>query len=227
MQKQNQRGFILPAIIIIIAVTVLGSAGYLAYKQYSKPQTPNFNDQSNLNVQNLNPQTADWKTYTNTEYGFEIKFPDDIMISYNNDDRNFWNKISVKNPVKISGNNSGIDILIGTSKESIDNCLKFNFYEVLENMTDTKEINGIDFYTKSQGDAAMGGERGIITQYSIVRNNTCYTLQTQSRWRYIEFVHGATDGKTPTQEEIDNQNREIQNQTDFLHSIISTFKFTK
>jgi len=28
-----------------------------------------------VNVQNSNTQTADWKTYTNAEYGFEFKYP--------------------------------------------------------------------------------------------------------------------------------------------------------
>lgn len=54
----------LAGIIIIVAVAVIAFGGVFAYQYFTKFQTPN----SNI-------QTAGWKTYTNTEYGFEMKYP--------------------------------------------------------------------------------------------------------------------------------------------------------
>jgi len=59
MQKNN---IIFTIILAIIVVVVILAAGYfLYYKSPSRVQAPT---------------TADWHTYRNTEYGFEITFPD-------------------------------------------------------------------------------------------------------------------------------------------------------
>lgn len=160
-------------------------------------------------------QISEWKTYKNSEYGFEIKYPKDA--SFSGSDKDFT--------IAAGENGAKVNILIKTDQDSIKNCLKFDFYQLSENMTDKKQINGIDFYTKSQDDAAMGGQRGVISQYSLIHNNVCYAIKAETHWQDITFIHGATDGKDPTQEEIDNQNQAIQKQNDFIDSIISTFKF--
>src|SRR3989344_289141 len=72
--------------IIVLAAVILGGA----FLWMQKSQTPIANVQSNPNVstsakaladkQNSNTETADWKTYTNSEYGFELKYPNDVTI---------------------------------------------------------------------------------------------------------------------------------------------------
>lgn len=75
MQKQKEifslreiwlRQTTLIGIIIIVAVAVVLFGGLLAYQYFTNP---------NLKIQNPTTQTADWKTYTNTQYGFELKYP--------------------------------------------------------------------------------------------------------------------------------------------------------
>lgn len=68
---QNQKGFILPIIIAVVIIAILGAGGYFAYRQYflSKPAETG--------------PTAGWKTYTNTEYGFEFQYPKNWNLTLN------------------------------------------------------------------------------------------------------------------------------------------------
>src|SRR3989344_379399 len=81
-------------IIIIVAVAIIAFGGVFGYQYLIKPnnQSQNQNQQpvtSNQPVDNAQSvdQTAEWKTYTNNEHGFEIKYPmkniftSDIAIS--------------------------------------------------------------------------------------------------------------------------------------------------
>src|SRR5680860_134351 len=61
--KTSPKGFISPLLLALIAVLILGGGAYV-YMQ-NKPDS-----------QFATTQTSDWKTYTNTQYGFEFKYPD-------------------------------------------------------------------------------------------------------------------------------------------------------
>lgn len=54
-------------IVVIITIAVVTVGGAFLYLQKSKTQT--------TNAQNSNIQIADWKTYSNTTYGYEFKYP--------------------------------------------------------------------------------------------------------------------------------------------------------
>ena len=76
MQKQK-RISTLSGIIIILAVAVILFGGVFAWQYYS---TKNPNIPAFAKSYGVAKQTAGWKTYTNSEYGFEIKYPDDFVI---------------------------------------------------------------------------------------------------------------------------------------------------
>jgi len=59
MKKQT----LVASVVIIIAI--LAVAGFLVYKNFALQKT----------ISEKNNQTAGWKTYANSEYGFEIKYP--------------------------------------------------------------------------------------------------------------------------------------------------------
>src|SRR5438552_638722 len=65
-------------IIIVIAAAIVLFGGVFAWQYFAKPQTPMINVQSNQNAQNqpqVKDEISDWKTYVNTQYGFEVKYP--------------------------------------------------------------------------------------------------------------------------------------------------------
>ncbi|MEK7658250.1 MAG: hypothetical protein AAB352_00070 [Patescibacteria group bacterium] len=84
MQKQIST---LIGIIIIVAVAVILFGGVFAYQYFMKSNAPAFTEVT-AGKQNLEPETAGvpvqssqategWKTFTNTKYGIEVKYPSD------------------------------------------------------------------------------------------------------------------------------------------------------
>lgn len=86
---QTQKGVsTLIGIIIIVAVVIVVFGGIFGY-QYSATknnQSQIQDQQQTVNQQINNNQSADliagWKTYTNSEYGFEIKYPAYFSTGY-------------------------------------------------------------------------------------------------------------------------------------------------
>src|SRR3990167_8783511 len=92
--KNNNKGFILPLLLGIIALLVVG-VGVYVYKnkkvevpivpetgaqqsdqvQQTNTQTPAVNTQTNNS--NSQSDTSNWKTYKNIKYNFEFKYPSD------------------------------------------------------------------------------------------------------------------------------------------------------
>ena len=119
-----------------------------------------------------------------------------------------------------------VSVFVANGANAVANCSKQNLNGQAPKITKTQNINGVDFYVLGYQDSAMGGHRDNVTQYSILKNNLCYLLQGNATWSDIQFVHGATDGKQATQQELGEQNKKIKDGQNFVDSIISTFKFT-
>ena len=71
------RGFSPILAVVIIGLVLLGAVGLIVYLQETEPTQPDptpSNQTTNPSTQNPDP-TADWQTYKNEEYGFEIKYP--------------------------------------------------------------------------------------------------------------------------------------------------------
>lgn len=91
--KDNQKGFIVPILLAIIALLVLGSGAYIYQNKKVKTPAPVDNIetqhsnriQQQTNVQNspVNTQTnnSNWKTYKNDKYRFEFSYPKDWIIN--------------------------------------------------------------------------------------------------------------------------------------------------
>ncbi len=77
MQKQIST---LIGVIIIVVVAVILFGGVFAYEQHANSKS----------LVTTNVKTSNWKTYTNTQYGYEIKYPtnwiaDSDLLAYTND----------------------------------------------------------------------------------------------------------------------------------------------
>ncbi len=66
---------------IILGIVLLCVAGYFAFVKNSEQTAESLTQTSTSNSEN---ETANWKTYTNTEYGFEFKYPPTITLEEKN-----------------------------------------------------------------------------------------------------------------------------------------------
>ena len=80
--KINQKGFVVA--IIVLAIAVLLGVGYFVFvnnsetvieEQSSLPVTTETKTPAPLTTTTTTNETAEWKTYTNTQYGFSVSFP--------------------------------------------------------------------------------------------------------------------------------------------------------
>jgi len=78
--KNNQKGFA-NVVLIGVLVILIGIGGYFVLKEKQSPVVQQVPITSAGEI-------ANWKTYTNTQYGFEFKYPE--TYSYNETTNNNW-----------------------------------------------------------------------------------------------------------------------------------------
>lgn len=96
-RSKKESGFALPIVIIIVALLIAAGGGYYAYKTIQKQKEegkdvkeakPELTPSPELTptpeeIEQPVDETANWKTYTNSEAGFSFKYPEDISLAEN------------------------------------------------------------------------------------------------------------------------------------------------
>jgi len=93
MIKKLPRGFASPIILLVVGLIVGIAATFLYFQLKPKPTTPSQTTQTEQTstltsspkafAQQATDETASWKTYTNTQYGFSFQFPSE-WFNYDN-----------------------------------------------------------------------------------------------------------------------------------------------
>jgi hypothetical protein len=212
----------LTGIIIIVVVTVVLFGGvfaysYLAFKKQVKfavvpPTSPSLSTQQILNkpfplAGEPTDQTADWKTYTNTQYGFEIKYPQNWFIKQNPDEA-FPNITVAFSPISFSEmegyfnsdvSGSGLEFqgdFLGTIKIYLSNMDNYD----CKSDSGEERIIGSNTWCEFAVDK---GDPGI--------NHFLKTLSPDKK-TLVEILEGGTISTDPL---------------DIYNQVVSTFKFTK
>ena len=75
----NKKG-IVPIVIILIIVGALIAAGGVWYWQSQKVKPVESQKVEPVENQKVKDETANWKTYRNEKYGFEVKYPEKWLL---------------------------------------------------------------------------------------------------------------------------------------------------
>ena len=119
--KNNQKGFIVPVLLAIIALLVIGSGVYVFQNKKTEVQTTNQTPPVNTQINpSSQTDTSNWKTYKNETYGYEyeVKYPSILSVA---------GKGSFANPSAINTPGSGIAFSIAN-----ENLLEAKGNEYLE-----------------------------------------------------------------------------------------------
>ncbi len=133
--------------------------------------------------------TSDWKTYTDVQNKFSIAYPSDfsVMNSGSADFSAPYPAIAFSFPdsYKTGTNLDSAKVLVSTA----DSCPSFSNYGSVK--ISSYISNGNTFTVTVAGDAAMGGQRGTYTFYTLSKNNKCYVIDKQILYHDLTFLKEA------------------------------------
>ena len=166
-------------LVIIIALVILGMVGYTSYDYIKDKNSLRFTPivvdiatstptANNVSVATSSVDTSKWKTYKNDELGYSIKYPEDLIVNYDE------SKLILVFPAKNYFHWPLLDevrlSLIATSSCATKNASTTEF-------SINDRLYSVDSDTT---DVAMGS-KWHETVYSIHRDGTCYKITASSR----------------------------------------------
>lgn len=130
--------------------------------------------------------TADWEAYRDEEYGFEVKYPQELTM-YRGSDRIVLDFPSVYS----QGNNlHRASIYIFATKESLDECATDRFGKPF---SERVIFNGIPYYKHHSFDSGHGS-RFEFLGYTTYREGVCYDLILEM---FYTVIGGTSEYKGP------------------------------
>ncbi len=171
-------------------------------------------------------EAANWKTYTNTKYGFEIKYPNDFELYTDVNKMEVLSYIPVCNPdmaiclyylkdnqknTNFEGAGISVDILKDSGTKASCSMIKEG-----EEKTGFIAINGVNFDIYKGGGAATGHFEEYFN-YRTFKNNYCYQITLRKTEANISNFDPSLGVKEYDWNEV------MANQ----EQVLSTFKFTK
>ena len=196
--KKSNKGFVVTLVITIVALLIIGGGVYL-YSQNKSQQVSQQPVVSNQVISTstdqyvastTNIQTEGLKTYTNTQYGFSLLYPNSLTLNPVRDyvPHPFTNPQIVylyidNNSVQTEGY---VTFNISSDNTDVSNCTQSNGVgptdlfptNSLSNIsTSSSYINSVQFI---QSDNIFNNQSGIERNYTTLHNGMCYEIEITS-----------------------------------------------
>ena len=172
-------------------------------QQASVPKTVQYKLINGKLVLQQPNETASWKTYTNTQYGFEIKYPKDWQIGYQSNSFAHFYKGTLHGTI---GEGAELNIFFNIDNLTLENLIKYT--QRPDDQREDFNINGIKavkligkIYQPTEVPIPI--EKSLEEKLLVVKDNVKF-----------EII-------------IDALGQDYQNYLETFNQIISTFKFTK
>lgn len=190
--NMNQKGFT-NIVLIVVIVAIVAVGGYFVFVKKSEPIAQQQPISKN--------ETVNWKTYTNSHYGFELALPAS------------WKAEDIVNRV-----DGGQDYTAFSSSETQQKTIAEN--ERCKAPNCDSEYSAYDFIFMYQSKSGVGGaDTGTVKKEQIGTTVfTRYVISGMSTFDVYEVVY---NGHIFSFSTSDNKTAK-----DYLHQILSTFKFT-
>ena len=213
---KNQKGFVK---ILLVVIAIIAVVLFVYMRMGNKTETIPSDITDNKIDSGFQASekdiTADWKIYKNDQYGFELKYPENIFKLDKNTNTlshmlNNFHKYSAKD-----GSDLGLasDISIVFKKENDKGC---NWLETglglksIGVVFEFKNIKGVKYETGAEGE-------GVV--YYCVKNKDNQNVFLIERW----FLSASYSTDLPKQGDYIDSGK----QEEIFNRILSTFKFTK
>jgi len=207
-------------IVIILAAVVGGGILWCASKQeVSLTEFPEVKK-----PEKTEDETADWKIYTNEEYGFELKYPKEFPVLTSGEKGVEMALPNLPTSVfAIEKHNSFKDTWLSTSHSfwvyifpSISNAQDcYTKSNDGTSLTKHRLVNGEDFYYSDRFGGAAVGTHYTIQEYKAFKDNTCFGIGIA----HIE----SSDWNNPADFELAKKDK--REAFEVLGQMLSTFKF--
>ena len=197
----NQKGFSKIAIIIIVLILIGG-----AYFVFSKKDgSMQIQDAKNQNSQSDNSPTDqlsvdNWKTYRNDQYGFDVKYPENFVVSRQTD-----------SSLYLASDQSCFDKIKKASPGYVEKGCSYYLMLIQDNKIIEEGVGVVREVVKISG---LSGEK-IINQSSKTGDEyASITIQFEKRnkWYIFNVINNISDNHIAK---------------DTMDKILSTFKLTK
>ena len=107
--KTNKLGFAGIAALVAVIVAIIIGGAYVIIKNNTSQSIDGFTPDT-VKVEPSQPDisTADWQTYTNTQYGFEIQYPSGWKAGVPSDKGPFSSKVVLFCPLELADGDPGL-----------------------------------------------------------------------------------------------------------------------
>lgn len=208
---KNNNKIVLNVIVGILIISIIWSIYYYINKDNSVSVNQNPDIKVTDNSEVAKDETIGWNLYSEKDYWFELKYPNDFFDLWHEPKTMTWDcdyQIFPDNCPNI--NNIATDLLN---------------YNEWNNVSEKTIINNTPYCLYKVSDAATGHVYNNY-YYTTVRNNKCFVIYMVTSSTNCDFYLPLEEWNAEQSKNYNNCITKNENQPKILNKIISTFKFS-